>query len=185
MNNEIKLHLGCGERYLAGYVHVDINKFDHIDYISSVDNLSMFEDETVNEIYASHLLEYFDKFESLDVLKEWKRVLKNKGKLRLAVPNFSKLVEVYKSTNKISDISGPIIGRWEINKTDKIYHKQIFDFESLKSQLEHVGFKEIEYWDWKEFILNFPDYDDHSQAYFPHMDKQNGVHVSLNLICTK
>tara|TARA_X000001036_G_scaffold440046_1_gene493979 strand:+ start:8615 stop:9172 length:558 start_codon:yes stop_codon:yes gene_type:complete len=185
MSNEIKLHLGCGERYLPGYIHIDINNFDHIDFISSVDNLSMYENDTVDEIYASHLLEYFDINESQDVLAEWKRVLKINGRLRLAVPNFSKLVEVYKLTSDISKVIGPIIGRWEINKTDKIYHKQIFDFESLKSQLKHAGFKEIKYWDWKEFILDYPNYDDHSQAYFPHMDKEKGIHVSLNLICIK
>ena len=185
MNPEVKLHLGCGERYLPGYIHIDINKFDHVDFISSVDDLNMYENETVDEIYASHLLEYFDKYESQDVLAEWKRVLKKNGKLRLAVPNFSKLVDVYKSTNEISNVIGPIIGRWEINQSEKIYHKQIFDFESLKFQLEEAGFKEIKYWDWKEFILNYPNYDDHSQAYFPHMDKEKGVHVSLNLICIK
>ena len=71
-----KLHLGCGERYLNGYLHIDINKFDHIDHITSVDNLSMFDDNSIDEIYASHVLEYFDKFESISVLSEWYRVLK-------------------------------------------------------------------------------------------------------------
>ena len=47
-------------RYLPGYIHIDINKFDHVDFISSVDDLNMYENDTVDEIYA-HLLEYFDK----------------------------------------------------------------------------------------------------------------------------
>ena len=25
----MKLHLGCGERYLDGYTHIDIAEFDH------------------------------------------------------------------------------------------------------------------------------------------------------------
>ena len=36
-----------------------------------------------------------------------------------------------------------------------------------------------------DFLKDHPDYDDHSQAYFPHMDKENGIHVSLNLECVK
>lgn len=184
-NKLTKLHLGCGERYLPGFIHIDINKFDHIDYFLTSDNLSIFEDDSVDEIYASHLLEYYDRFESPKVLNEWKRVLKKDGTLRLAVPNFSKLIEVYKTTNNILDVIGPIIGRWQLNHSEYIYHKQIFDFESLKSQLVSVGFKDIDYWDWKKFIVDFPQYDDHSQAYFPHMDKENGIHISLNLICKK
>tara|TARA_Y100000768_G_scaffold61033_1_gene41470 strand:- start:2734 stop:3291 length:558 start_codon:yes stop_codon:yes gene_type:complete len=185
MNDVKKLHLGCGERYLSGYIHVDINKLDNVDIVTSVDNLAMFEDDSIDEIYSSHVLEYFDKFESLEVLSEWRRVLKKNGILRLAVPNFSSLVEVYNSTNNIDNVIGPIVGRWEINKAEKIYHKQIFDFKSLKNQLEHVGYRDVDYWEWKDFISNYPDYDDHSQAYFPHMDKENGIHVSLNVICIK
>ena len=85
-----RLHLGCGKRYLEGYIHIDINELDHIDHVTSVDDLSMFSDNSVKEIYGSHLLEYFDKFEVQSVLKEWKRVLEPGGELKLAVPNFVK-----------------------------------------------------------------------------------------------
>ncbi len=185
VKNKKMLHLGCGERYLPGYIHIDINKFDHIDYETEVDNLEMFKDNSIDEIYASHVLEYFDIHECVDVLAEWKRVLKKGGNLRLAVPNFYNLMKVYENTGKISDIIGPIIGRWELKNQHVIYHKQIFDEDSLRKLLNECGFKNVNYWDWEDFIEDYPNYDDHSQAYFPHMDKKNGIHVSLNLICSK
>lgn len=181
----MKLHLGCGRRYLDGYVHIDINKFDHIDYYAEVHNLSFINDNVVEQIYASHVLEYYDSEEVEMVLLEWKRVLKPGGELMIAVPNFDSLIKVYDLTNDISKVIGPIIGAWKLSNGNKIFHKLLFDFKSLKSLLEKVGFTNVDYWDWKQFIHDFPDFDDHSQAYFPHMDKENGIHISLNLKCHK
>ena len=59
----MKLHLGCGERYLEGYTHIDLADFEHIDYKMPVDNLSIFENNSIDEIYASHVVEYFDRDE--------------------------------------------------------------------------------------------------------------------------
>jgi predicted SAM-dependent methyltransferase len=85
---ELKLHLGCGERYLPGYTHIDLDNYPHINYRHDVHDLSMFEDETVDEIYCSHTFEYFDRKEAEDVLHEWYRVLRPGGILRVAVPDF-------------------------------------------------------------------------------------------------
>ena len=145
----MKLHLGCGERYLNGYVHVDIAEFDHIDFIRPVDDLSCFKKNTVSEIYASHVLEYFDKEYAPEVLNEWKRVLKPNGILRIAVPNFPKLIEIYESSQSLESIVGPLYGKWDIGNNQYIYHKTVYDFTSLKQVLEEVGFKNISYWESK------------------------------------
>ena len=84
----MKLHLGCGKRYIPGFIHVDLSKFRHIDYRRDVKNLSCFKSNTIDLIYASQLLTYFDQQEIPIVLKEWRRVLKKTGILRLSVPNF-------------------------------------------------------------------------------------------------
>ena len=181
----MKLHLGCGKRYLEGYIHVDIAEFEHIDYQLPIDDLSNFKDNTAEEIYASHVLEYFDRNDVINVLTEWKRVLKPSGILRLAVPNFPKLVEVYQSSKELTSILGPLYGKWDIGNQEFIYHKTVYDENSLKNVLEEVGFKNIKIWNWQEFFKEQKDFDDHSQAYYPHMQKESGIHVSLNLQCEK
>ena len=181
----MKLHLGCGKRYLEGFLHIDIADFDHIDYKSSVDRLPMIDDNSVDLIYASHVIEYFDPIEVVEVLKDWKRVLKTDGILRLAVPNFQALIEIYIKTKDIKKILGPLYGMWETEDNKFIFHKTTYDEVSLKNILEDIGFTSVTKWRWQEVFKDNPDYDDHSQAYYPHMDKVNGLHVSLNLECIK
>ena len=41
----MKLHLGCGKRYLTGFTHIDIENFKHIDFNSGIENLSFIESE--------------------------------------------------------------------------------------------------------------------------------------------
>ena len=180
----MKLHLGCGERYLDGYIHIDIADFDHIDYRSSIDKLDMIKDESCELIYASHVLEYFDVEEAKNVLTEWHRVLKNKGTLRLAVPDIKKLIEVYNNTDDLSKILGPLYGKWKTHSTkDNIYHKTAYDIKNLTSLLIEVGYEDIKPWSWNEVLPH--EYDDHSKAYYPHMDFENGIHISLNIECVK
>jgi hypothetical protein len=60
-----------------------------------------------------------------------------------------------------------------------IYHKTIYDFNSLKNLLTICGFYGIIEYDWRN--TEHSNFDDHSQSYIPHMDKTNGVLISLNV----
>ena len=182
----MKLHLGCGKRNFQGWVNVDLADFPHVHYKSSVDDLSMFEDRIADIIYSSHTLEYFDRDEAFDVLREWRRVLKPEGILRIAVPNVKALIKVYERTGHISNILGPMYGKMIISthtKAQNIYHKTIYDFASLSKLLTSVGYKNINEYNWRD--TEHANYDDHSQAYFPHMEKDSGLLVSLNVEAKK
>jgi predicted SAM-dependent methyltransferase len=180
----LKLHLGCGKRHLPGFVHVDLADSPHVDYRHSVDRLEMFPDGSADLIYASHVLEYFDRIEAERVLMEWNRVLRAGGVLRLAVPDFRALAQVYFDSGKLQLILGPLYGRMEIPGNESvIYHRTAYDFEALKELLEHVGFGDVHLYDWRQTIHR--NVDDHSQAYVPHMNKESGKLVSLNVECTK
>lgn len=179
-----RLHLGCWHRDFPDFINVDLCDMPHIHYKSNINELPFFGNSEIDLIYCSHAFEYFDLVEAKDVLKEWKRVLKTNGVLRLAVPNFEALVEIYKRTNNINKVLGPLYGRMEINEgKNTLFHKTCYDFNSLKFLLEENGFKNVKLYDWRE--TDHSEFDDHSQAYFPHMDKENGLLVSLNIECQK
>ena len=116
-NKEVKLHLGCGNRHLDGYIHIDLDTYPHIDYVQDIRELPMFMDETVDLIYSCGAIQYFDRDEVKIVLKEWRRVLKKNGILRISVPDFESIVKVYLQNGKNLDargILGPLFGKWMI-----------------------------------------------------------------------
>lgn len=172
--------MGCGKRNFGKeWIHIDLVDLPHID----CKDIFNFPYDELELIYASHLIEYFDRTEVVGLLNYWKSKLKVNGILRLAVPNFEVISSLY-NQNKydLDSFLGPLYGRMDLNGK-YIFHKTTYDFKSIKRLLEDVGFKEIRYWN--HFEVDHGKYDDHSQAYLPHMDKENGTLISLNVECKK
>lgn len=178
---KISLHLGCGKRHIPAFTyHIDARSFPHVDYVCRADKLKMFKDNSVDLIYACHLLEHFKRREVENVLKEWRRVLRPGGILRLAVPDFSSLVKVYLKYKNMNLIMGPFHGRQDYPENT---HYISFDFKYLEKLLRKTGFKNIRRYDWQKTVHK--NYDDYSQAHIPHMDKEKGILISLNVEATK
>ena len=117
------------------------------------------------------------------MLDEWYRVLCYNGILRIAVPDFFQLTSLYLHGNiKIEQALGPLYGKMLMNDTT-IYHKTVYDILSLTKLLKRTGFKKIYKYDWKN--TEHSQFDDHSQAYIPNMDKENGTLISLNMEAIK
>ena len=71
----IKLNLGCGKRNFGkDWIHIDGSNYQHI-HSHNIVNLP-FQDNSVDLIYASHVFEYFDREQAIDVLKKWKKSFK-------------------------------------------------------------------------------------------------------------
>ncbi len=176
----MKLHLGCGKRYIPGFFHIDGMDGPHIDHVCSIDDLGFIEDNSIELIYACHVIEHFKRSRLPMVLKEWNRVLKKGGIIRLAVPDFEAIVEVYKKHKDLSLVIGPLYGG-----QNYLYniHYNTFDFISLKEYLESAGFKSVSRYDHRD--TEHSSVDDFSQAYIPHMDKENGILISLNVEAVK
>tara|TARA_Y100000114_G_C11704780_1_gene300349 strand:+ start:26 stop:580 length:555 start_codon:yes stop_codon:yes gene_type:complete len=184
----MKLNLGCGKTSIKGFINIDVSKFDNVHIVHDVSNLPMFTNNCADLIYASALFQYFDFQKGLVCLKEWHRILKPGGILRISTVDFDKLIEVYEKCDRnIDKIIGPMYGKIKISEQpleqDNIYHKCVYTKTKFINVLQEAGFNKVEQYEWRNSIhLN---YDDQSQSYFPHLDKENGIHIMQNWEATK
>ena len=108
-----------------------------------------------------------------------KRVLKAGGVLRLSVPDFDKLVEVYNATGKdIDAISKQLMGGQDHEYN---IHYSVFNHRRLSELLEEVGFREVVLWDPDN--CEYHDFKDRASRRM----KVNGgeIPISLNLEAIK
>ena len=82
----MKLHIG-GELIKDDWKILNANKREGVDYVGDISDLSQFKTESIDEIYASHVLEHVTQNKALDTLKGIHRVLVTDGKLYLSVPD--------------------------------------------------------------------------------------------------
>jgi len=175
----IKLHLGCGNKHIDGYTNIDIRYLPKVDEVDNIKYLRKYKENTIDVIYACHVLEHFGRWEYEYVLQRWYKLLKPKGILRLAVPNFESICHYYNKTKNLNDIMGLLYGGQDY---DENHHYVTFDFKMLTNVLKKIGFKKIKKYNWK--ITEHSSIDDFSKAYLPHMDK-SGTLMSLNIEATK
>jgi predicted SAM-dependent methyltransferase len=181
MNFKMKrLHLGCGTKRIEGFVNVDIRDLPNVDLLDDISKLNNVEENSIDLIYACHVLEHFGRHEYMSVLKRWYDVIKDGGTLRISVPDFEQVVRYYNKHKDISKLIGFLYGGQTYEQN---YHYCIWDFKSLQNDLESLGFINVRRYDWRD--TEHSDVDDFSQAYLPHMDKENGQLMSLNIECKK
>ena len=176
----MKLHIGCGKNVLPGFKQLDVIPYKNVDFVCNARDLGQFSDESIEEIYASHVLEHFKRSETVNVLLEWNRVLAKGGTIRLAVPDFAAIVAEYTTSKTLDGCQGLLFGG---QTYDFNFHHMAFDFALLQKFLQDANFTNIELYDWRDFLP--ADYDDYSRAYLPHMDFANGRAMSLNVIAVK
>jgi predicted SAM-dependent methyltransferase len=129
----VRLNLGGGKLAIDGYVTIDRIVG------TEVYPLDGYEDESVDEIYASHILEHFCHSEVPNVLAHWCKKLKPGGRLRVAVPDLGWIASHYLKGDAINTVGFLMGGQTDAND----YHKSIFDVEYLREKLIDAGMERI------------------------------------------
>lgn len=88
-----KLHLGCGRKYLEGYVNIDFPDSEHTiqkdlvaDLYTDIHELR-YPDGSVDEIRLHHVFEHFTRPVALALLCRWRNWLRPGGLIRIETPD--------------------------------------------------------------------------------------------------
>jgi predicted SAM-dependent methyltransferase len=92
-----RLNLGCGFDIKPGYLNVDLHESHKPDLVADIRHLNILPSGFYEEIIAQDCLEHLPRCETELALKEWSRLLKHGGILKLRVPSVIDLLELFKA----------------------------------------------------------------------------------------
>jgi len=133
----LRLHLGCGDRRLAGYINVDWRRTLATDLVCDIRKLPYHANST-DRIELYHVIEHLPKCDLLDAFREWNRILYPGGKLIVECPDFDRSVEEYLQGNEERLYS--IYGRQRFPGDT---HYWGYTVKRLKKCLQQTGFTNI------------------------------------------
>jgi len=97
----MKLHLGCGQKYLKGYINIDYPMIKHTVQSKMIADIEAdilklkYKKSTVAEIRLHHLFEHFPRAVACALVGSWNSWLIKEGILRIEVPDFDRSVKSY------------------------------------------------------------------------------------------
>lgn len=182
----VKLHLGSFHKKIYGFINVDIRPEVHPDLVDDCAKLEKIENNSVDLIYTSHMLEHFSREDGRKALQRWYEVLKSNGTLRISVPDFEKIASHYVFYKDLKWLSHMLNGS---QRHPFDFHLAMYDETLLTELLVEVGFKNVKRYDHNKTEHFYVD--DFASAYYPERHipddrtSPKPILMSLNLEATK
>lgn len=137
----VNLNMGCGVQKFPGFIGIDIRP-GHGDITQNMSDPLPFDNDSVDTILCSASFEHLYRHEQTRALKEWYRILKPGGILRIEwLPDFNAIIEEYRAERlAFNNVMGAITGC--ASSEDQV-HKDLFTKERMENLLKQANFKII------------------------------------------
>jgi predicted SAM-dependent methyltransferase len=138
----VRLHLGCGQSPIAGWVNIDVQALPGVDRVLDVRHGLPF--ENVAAIYAEHFLEHLEVDDGLACLAECRRALAPDGILRISTPNLDWVLATHYRQGQWPTEEDAISDCFMMNRAFHGWgHRFLYNRQALLSALTAAGFAEV------------------------------------------
>jgi predicted SAM-dependent methyltransferase len=157
-DNRVKLHLGCGEVYLPGYINVDfppsrhsVQRHTKADIFVDVSQLH-YPTGTVDEIRLHHAFEHFERPVALRLLIDWYGWLKEGGQLIIETPDFHRCVQAYLNSTNLNSQMKIVRHLFGSHEASWAVHYDGWYRERFTHVLTALGYQNLEFTtgEWQE-----------------------------------
>lgn len=150
----VKLHLGCGGVRWQDFINVDLYPCDDAradssrngcvaDVFADMRDLGM-PDESVDEIFTSHTIDHFTRWQAVDMFKDWHRMLKPDGLLTIEVADFWRCVLwLFHPTREKRRLARTQFYGNQWDRLEFQTHRYLWSAGELKKELLGIGFHRV------------------------------------------
>ncbi|HCK11762.1 MAG TPA: hypothetical protein DHW45_17945, partial [Candidatus Latescibacteria bacterium] len=143
----VRMNLGCGSDSKIGYINIDAY-VNNADLKIDICDLPV-PNDSVDEIFSSHMLEHMSKFEVPKALREWYRVLKPSGKLQLNLPDLEWAAQQWLDLPEDARWGWPLDTIFGLQTHPGEFHKTGFTADRIEKILKQIGFRSVQTsWSW-------------------------------------
>jgi len=145
----LRLHLGCGEQHMDGYVNIDYPQENHnvqtpkADFEADILALD-FPSDSVDEIRLHHVFEHFPRVRACGLLIRWREWLRPGGRLLIETPDLVGSAKMLLSdapwqhkTALVRHLAGDQADKWA-------FHVDHWFPERFQRTFEELGFAEVQ-----------------------------------------
>jgi SAM-dependent methyltransferase len=145
----LRLHLGCGERRIEGYINVDLAPAagslmrSRADIFGDVAELR-FPSDSVDEVRSHHMFEHFPRVEALALLIRWHEWLRHGGRLLIETPDIEGSARLLLSDQPLAVKMGVIRHLAGDQAQDWAFHLDHWFPERFRHTLGRLGFEVVQ-----------------------------------------
>jgi predicted SAM-dependent methyltransferase len=140
----VRLHIGCGQQAIPGWVNIDNQPLPGVDRVMDVRQGLPF--QATAAIYAEHFLEHLSLDEGLAFLRECRRALAPSGVLRLSTPNLDWVYATHYKTGPTATAEETLRDCLQLNRAFHGWgHQFLYNRSMLEAALKSCGYASVRF----------------------------------------